>query len=421
MIEKSLRSWILVDDHSDFPLQNIPFGAAVFPDGSKHVVTRIGDSVINLTELYRHGFFRGIRGLTQEVLLQPDLNAFIGLGKEVTGPVRLYLASLFEENHAALRDHAQARKESILPVDTVTMLMPLKVGNYTDFYSSIEHATNLGKMFRDPVNALLPNWRHLPVGYHGRASSIVVSGTPVHRPVGQVKPDDSPNPVCIPTRVLDYELEMAFVTCKPTKLGERISTETAEDHIFGFILFNDLSARDIQKWEYVPLGPFLSKDFASVVSPWVVTLEALEPFRTQGPVQEPEVLPYLQFSGERNFDLILEVAVRPPEGPETRVCQTNFRHMYWNHCQQLAHQTINGCNIQVGDLYASGTISGPDSGSYGSLLEMTWSGTVPFRLNGGGERTFLLDGDTVIIRGHGRKDGLRIGFGECVTTILPAL
>jgi fumarylacetoacetase len=221
--------------------------------------------------------------------------------------------------------------------------------------------------------------------------------------------------------VLDFELEMAFVTCKPTRLGERISTEAAEDHIFGFILFNDLSARDIQKWEYVPLGPFLSKDFASIVSPWVVTLEALEPFRTRGPVQEPEVLPYLQFSGQKNFDLILEVAIRPAEGPETRVCQTNFRHMYWNHSQQLAHQTVNGCNIQVGDLYASGTVSGPDSGSYGSLLEHTWSGSVPFRLNGGGERTFLLDGDTVIIRGHGRKDGLRIGFGDCVTTILPAI
>jgi fumarylacetoacetase len=330
------------------------------------------------------------------------------------------IADLFSTSNPDLRDHEEARSFVLRDPSEVILRMPVKVGDYTDFYSSIEHATNVGKMFRDPENALLPNWRHLPVGYHGRASSIVVSETPVHRPMGQVKDDDKTLPDFVPTRQLDFELEMAFVTCRATLLGERIPTAQAEDHIFGMMLFNDLSARDIQKWEYVPLGPFLSKSFASVVSPWIVTLEALEPFRTEGPVQHPPVLPYLQCSGSRNYDICLEVFIKPNKGKENMVCRTNYKFMYWNMCQQLAHQTVNGCNINVGDLYASGTISGPWPDSYGSLLELTWKGTQPLTLEDGSTRAFLQDQDEVIIRGYSRNENLRIGFGECTTRILPA-
>ncbi|NTW24686.1 MAG: fumarylacetoacetase, partial [Lentimicrobium sp.] len=302
----------------------------------------------------------------------------------------------------------------------VTMLMPLAVTDYTDFYSSIEHATNVGKMFRDPANALLPNWRHLPVGYHGRASSIVVSGTNIHRPKGQTMPAGAEKPVFGPTAMFDFELEMAFVVGQSTDLGESVRADEAENYIFGFLLFNDLSARDIQSWEYVPLGPFLSKNFGSVVSPWIVTLEALEPFRVQGPEQEPEVLPYLKTQGLRNFDINLEVFIRPENGHENLVCRSNFRYMYWNICQQLAHHTINGCNITVGDLYASGTISGSEPGSYGSMLELTWRGSKPIKLDDESERKFINDHDTMIIRGYCQNEELRIGFGECETKVLPA-
>jgi fumarylacetoacetase len=289
-----------------------------------------------------------------------------------------------------------------------------------DFYSSIEHATNVGVMFRDPSNALLPNWRHLPVGYHGRSSSIVVSGTNIHRPKGQTRPDDNLPPVFGPSKQVDFELEMGFITSAKTDLGDSILAEEAEDHIFGMLLFNDLSARDMQRWEYVPLGPFLSKSFGSIVSPWIVTLEALESFRVEGPKQEPAVLPYLQTSGKRNFDISLELSLKPQNGEENIICKSNFRHMYWNMAQQLAHQTVAGCNVNPGDLYASGTISGPTHNSYGSMLELAWKGTRPIHLNDGTQRTFVLDNDTLIIRGFAKKDGLRVGFGECVTKILPA-
>ncbi len=288
--------------------------------------------------------------------------------------------------------------------------MPVQVGDYTDFYSSIEHATNVGKMFRDPENALLPNWKHIPIAYHGRSSSIVVSGTNIHRPKGQTKPNDAELPVFGPSKLVDFELEMAFITGKKSNLGESIPTKEAEDYIFGMVLFNDLSARDIQKWEYVPLGPFLSKNFGSVISPWIVTLDALETFRVDGPEQKPEVLPYLKYSGKKNYDIKLEVFIQPKKGEENRVCQSNFRHMYWNMCQQLAHQTVNGCNINVGDMYGSGTISGPTPDSFGSMLEITWNGTKPIHLSDGSERKFIEDNDTMIMRGWAEKDGLRIGF-----------
>jgi len=294
------------------------------------------------------------------------------------------------------------------------------VRDYTDFYSSKEHATNVGTMFRDPENALLPNWKHLPVGYHGRASSIIVSGEPIRRPKGQRKDGDKDQPVFGPSGRLDFELEMAFITCKENKLGESISTSEADDYIFGFVLFNDWSARDMQAWEYVPLGPFLAKNFASSVSPWVVTLDALEPFRVAGPKQEPKVLPYLKAEGLSNFDIHLEVGIQPKGGAEKVVSRSNFKHMYWNIRQQLAHHTINGCNINVGDMYASGTISGPTPDSYGSMLELAWKGTKPIPMPDGSTRSFLQDGDTVTMRGFAEKDGIRIGFGEVKAEILPA-
>jgi fumarylacetoacetase len=420
MTGTKLRSWITVSEGSDFPIQNIPFGIAGFNDGRKHAVTRIGDDVIDLYALYGLGYFSGIAGLKGETLQRPFLNDFIALGKKVTNAVRERIAALFEAGNPELREHSSHRLSCIPDRASFALMLPVRVGDYTDFYSSIEHATNLGKMFRDPANALLPNWRHLPVGYHGRASSIVVSGTPLHRPKGQTKPDEDSGPVFGPTKMLDFELEVAFVTCKPTELGQSITTAEAENHIFGFVLFNDMSARDVQKWEYVPLGPFLSKNFGSVISPWIVTLEALEPFRMSGPPQVPEPMPYLQFTGKRNFGIRLEVDICPEGSAATTVCRTNFGGMYWNVCQQLAHQTVNGCNINTGDMYASGTISGPDPGTYGSMLELTWQGTQPLKMADGSERRFLEDGDTVIIRGYGENGGLRIGFGECTTKILPA-
>lgn len=300
------------------------------------------------------------------------------------------------------------------------MHLPIKIGDYTDFYSSIEHATNVGSMFRDPQNALLPNWRHLPVAYHGRASSIVISGTKIYRPSGQTKPANAEKPIFHASHSLDFELEMAFIIGKANELGTSISPQQAENHIFGLVLFNDWSARDIQAWEYVPLGPFLAKNFASAMSPWVVTLEALEPFRCASPAQEPEVLPYLQSEGEKTFDIQLEVAIKPQNTEEKTVCRSNFKYLYWNMSQQLAHHTINGCNMQVGDLCASGTISGTSPDSYGSMLELTWRGTKPLEMNDGTPRKFIDDFDTVIMRAFCEKNGLRIGFGEVRNKILPA-
>jgi fumarylacetoacetase len=300
------------------------------------------------------------------------------------------------------------------------MVLPINIGDYTDFYSSREHATNVGIMFRDPQNALLPNWLHLPVGYHGRASSICVSGTPVIRPKGQILPASSEEPVFSPTQQLDFELEMGFIIGKNTRLGQSVSTKDAEDYIFGLVLFNDWSARDIQKWEYVPLGPFLAKNFASTMSPWIVTMDALEPFRVAGPVQHPQVLSYLQYEGAKNYDIQLTVNISTSAGVSQQVSHSNFRYMYWNMCQQLAHHTVNGCNIRVGDLMASGTISGPTPDSYGSMLEIAWKGTRPVSMPDGTDRKFIQDHDTVTLKGWAELDGIRVGFGECSAKVLPS-
>jgi fumarylacetoacetase len=410
-----MKTWIDIPQDSDFSIHNIPFGIAS-NGGKPFVASRLGDHVINLNEVAKTGFFKGMVD-DLSVFDQPVLNPFIALGKDVTTKVRLRLLETLTEDHSPLRKS----ENMLIKADRVKMHLPVAIGDYTDFYSSIEHATNVGTMFRDPANALLPNWRHLPVGYHGRSSSIIVSGTPVKRPNGQTKPKDADNPVFGPSKRLDFELEIGFIIGKETQIGESIPTAQAEDYIFGLTLFNDWSARDIQQWEYVPLGPFLGKNFASSMSPWIITIEALHPFRCEGPMQVPPALPYLECHGLRNFDIHLQVAITPEDNVETVVSHSNFKYMYWNMCQQLAHHTSNGCNVRVGDLMASGTISGPNAGSFGSMLELSWNGANPVLLSDGLKRSFIEDGDTVTLRGWAEKDGLRVGFGALSNTILPAV
>jgi fumarylacetoacetase len=418
--DPKLKSWVEVPKSSDFPIQNLPFGIFKTDYLSPGAGVAIGDYVLDLVYLHENGFLDGL-GLPAGIFNHKELNGFLALGKKTGRAVRERISELLRHDNDELKSNVVAHEMALLHRNEVEMLMPVKIGNYTDFYSSEEHAFNVGSMFRDPKNALLPNWKHLPVGYHGRASSIVVSGTPIHRPKGQIKPADSELPVFCPTQKLDFELEVAFITCSETKLGSSISVKEAEDHIFGMVLFNDWSARDIQQWEYVPLGPFLGKNFGSTISPWMVTLDALEPFRVKGPDQFPHVLPYLSVDGEKNFDITLEVLIQTQGSEPITVSRTNFKYLYWNINQQLAHHTINGCNIQVGDLYASGTISGPSPGSFGSMLELSWNGQRPLKLSESTVRTFLEDGDTVILKGHTEKDGVRIGFGECTGTIIAAV
>jgi fumarylacetoacetase len=410
----SLKSWVDVSKDSDFPIQNLPFGIFKTRYLAPVAGVAIGDSVIDLVYLHENGFLDG-PGLPPGIFNQKHLNNFLALGRKKCGEVRQRLSELLRHDNDQLRDNKPAREIALIPLSEVQMQMPVHVPNYTDFYSSEQHAFNVGSMFRDPKNALLPNWKYLPVGYHGRASSIVVSGTPIHRPKGQIKVGEAP-PVFAPTSKLDFELEVAFISCGETALGKPVSVAEARDQIFGFVLFNDWSARDIQQWEYVPLGPFLAKNFGSTISPWIVTMDALEPFMVDGPKQDPPVLPYLASEGKKNFDIALEVSIG-----STVVSKSNFKHMYWNVFQQLAHQTVNGCNIQVGDMYASGTISGPEPGSYGSMLELTWNGQKPIRLNDGTERKFIEDGDVVTMRGYAERNGVRIGFGECTGSIVTAI
>ncbi|MCS6796377.1 MAG: fumarylacetoacetase [Raineya sp.] len=417
----ALSSWIKVPKNSDFPIQNIPFGIFSYQGGTPRACTRIGDTVIDLSVLVEQGYFDKLRLPDASVFHAEKLNDFIALGKPFWRKIRNHLSTLFQKENSTLQKDKETQKLAFYDIKEVQMHLPVQIGDYTDFYSSKEHATNVGSMFRDPKNALLPNWLHLPVGYHGRASSIVVSGTPIHRPKGQVKPPDAEKPHFTPTKLLDFELEVAFIIGKETQLGESISTAEAEDYIFGLVLFNDWSARDIQQWEYVPLGPFLAKNFASTISPWIVTLDALEPFRVASPKQKPEVLEYLKFKGKKSYDINLEVYLKPENSEkETLICRSNFKYMYWNMCQQLAHHTVNGCNVRVGDMCASGTISGKEPNSYGSMLELTWKGTKPLKLADGSERKFIEDGDTVIMRGFAEKNGVRVGFGECEGKILPA-
>ena len=414
------KSWINVPENCDFPIQNIPFGVFITKEDVITIGTRIGNCAIDMGALQQLGYFEGIE-LTDDMFMQDTLNDFISDGKKTWRLVRNRLAELFDENNPKLRDNKEHRKVVIFKVEDIEMLLPVQIGDYTDFYSSKEHATNVGKMFRDPENALLPNWLHIPVGYHGRSSTIVPSGIPVHRPYGQTLPNGETTPVFGPSRLVDFELETAFITTDANLMGEPIPVEEAEEHIFGMVLFNDWSARDIQKWEYVPLGPFLAKNFASSISPWIVTMDALEPFRVKGPEQSPEPLPYLQQKGAKAFDINLEVAIQPENEVETVVSRSNFKYMYWSMAQQLAHHTINGCRVNSGDMMGSGTISGPTEDSFGSMLELSWGGQKPLKMNDGSERKFINDNDTVIIRGYCQKDNLRIGFGEVSSKLLPAV
>ena len=416
IVPNELKSWVEVPSNSDFPIQNIPFGVfKTESNPSPRICSAIGNYVIDLAILSDMSLFDDL-DISPEVFRTDSLNPLMALGKAKNSAFRKRIVELLSESNVQQKEQSW---HFLHPMEKVEMLLPVKIGDYTDFYSSMEHARNVGTMFRDPDNALLPNWKHIPVGYHGRASSIIVSGQDIHRPCGQTMPLDADAPVYGPTARLDFELEMAFVIGQSTGLGDTVSTDQAEDYIFGLSLFNDWSARDIQKWEYVPLGPFLGKSFASTMAPWIITLDALEPFRVAGPVQDPPVLPYLEYPGDKNYDISLNVEIETESGDKKTVCASNFKYMYWNMAQQLAHHTVNGCNINVGDVCASGTISGPEPGSFGSMLEIAWKGTKPVQMPDGTERKFIHDGDTVRMTGHCEKDGLRIGFGEATAKVLP--
>jgi fumarylacetoacetase len=412
------KTWITVPENSDFPIQNIPFGVFLTRDDIITIGTRIGDQAIDLGALHQLGYFDGIP-LTDDIFLQDTLNDFISDGQKTWRLVRNRISELFDVNNQSLQHNAAHKKIVLFSMEEIEMQLPVQIGDYTDFYSSKEHATNVGSMFRDPQAALMPNWLHLPVAYHGRSSTIVPSGVPVRRPMGQTLPKDSDRPVFGPSKLVDFELEMAFITTDANLMGEPIPINETEDYIFGMVLFNDWSARDIQKWEYQPLGPFLAKNFASSISPWIVTLDALEPFRTESPIQNPQPLPYLQLKGNHSFDIHLEVDITPENDGPTTVTRSNFKYMYWTMAQQLAHHTINGCKVNSGDIMGSGTLSGPTPDSYGSMLELAWQGTKPIRLENGENRTFIQDGDTVTMRGFCSKNGIRIGFGELSTKLLP--
>ncbi|NMH26396.1 fumarylacetoacetase [Flavobacterium solisilvae] len=412
------KSWLDVAENSDFPIQNIPFGVFLTKEDVITIGTRIGDYAIDLGALQQLNYFEGIE-LTDDMFMQDTLNDFISDGKKTWRLVRNRISDIFEINNPKLRDNAEHREIVIFKMEDVEMQLPVLIGDYTDFYSSKEHATNVGKMFRDPENALLPNWLHIPVGYHGRSSTIIPSGIPVHRPMGQTLPNGETSPVFGPSRLVDFELETAFITTDANIMGENIPVNEAEDYIFGMVLLNDWSARDIQKWEYVPLGPFLAKNFASSISPWIVTMDALEPFRCKGPIQEPMPLPYLQQKGKHAFDINLEVYIEPENVAPTLVSKSNFKYMYWSMSQQLAHHTSNGCRVNSGDMMGSGTISGPTQDSFGSMLELTWGGKNPIKMADGTERKFINDNDTVTMKGFCQNSSVRIGFGEVSSKLLP--
>ncbi|AWG26482.1 fumarylacetoacetase [Flavobacterium kingsejongi] len=412
------KSWLQVPENSDFPIQNIPFGVFLTKEHVVTIGTRIGNYAIDLGALQQLSYFEGIE-LTDDMFMQDTLNDFISDGKKTWRLVRNRIADIFDQNNPELRDNTSHRDVVIFNIEDVEMQLPILIGDYTDFYSSKEHATNVGKMFRDPDNALLPNWVHIPVGYHGRSSTIIPSGIPVHRPMGQTLPNGETQPVFGPSRLVDFELETAFITTDANIMGENIPIEEAEEYIFGMVLLNDWSARDIQKWEYVPLGPFLAKNFASSISPWIVTLDALEPFRTSSPVQEPKPLAYLQQEGDHAFDINLEVTIAPENVAPTLLSKSNFKYMYWTMSQQLTHHTVNGCRVNSGDMMGSGTISGSTPDSFGSMLELTWGGKNPITMKDGTERKFINDGDTVTMTGYCQNDLVRIGFGEVSSKLLP--
>ncbi len=421
--DPAARSFVAVASDSHFPIQNLPYG--LFrrePGGRARIGVAIGEMVLDLSVLEAAGLFDETVLAGRKVFSAERLNDFLALGAESWTAARRRIHELLRNDVALLRDDAALREQALLPQQQVEMILPVEIGDYTDFYSSREHATNVGVMFRGEENALMPNWLHLPVAYHGRASSVVLSGTPIVRPKGQQLPPGAETPVFGPSRLMDHEFEVGFFVGPGTDLAQSIAVDEAPSQIFGFVLVNDWSARDIQKWEYQPLGPFLAKNFGTSISPWIVTLEALEPFRCAGPEQDPKPLPYLQAPNEWSYDIRLETWLKTEtmEAAE-RIAVSNYRYMYWNICQQLAHHTVSGCPMAPGDLLASGTISGPTKDSRGSMLELTWRGSEPLRLGSGEERKFFEDGDEVILTGWAQGEGYRVGFGEVRGRILPAL
>jgi len=424
-IDKNLSSFLDIATDSDFSIHNLPYG--IFSEttdaagnNKRRAGVAIGEHVLDLSVLETEGLLSLDGGSYFD---QPTLNAFIDSGRDNWSKARTTIQTLLSSDCDTLRDNTDLQQKTLFKQADVTMHLPVQVPGFTDFYSSKEHATNVGTMFRDPSNALLPNWTEMPVGYNGRASTVIVSGTDVIRPSGQLKPNADDRPIFSPCKRLDFELETAFVVGKGNNIGQPIAVDDAIDHIFGMVLLNDWSARDIQKWEYVPLGPFNAKTFASEVSPWIVTMEALTPFKMPCPTQEPKPLAYLNEKDSNNsYDIHLSVALLPENADEaTVVCETNFKYMYWSMAQQLTHHTISGCKVEVGDMMGSGTISGSTPDSYGSMLEIAWNATKPVTLKGGETRSFIEDGDTVIMKGYSEKDGIRVGFGEVRGKVLPAL
>ncbi len=412
VIPASAKSWLPVSSESDFPIQNIPFGFAAPKGRGEGMVTIIGDTVIDLVTLHERGFF-------SDDIPYPD--SFLELDQTVLSKFRAEIFALFEASNETLRDDKTTQKKIFTTVAEANLQVAIAPTAFVDFYSGIHHASNVGKMFRPDQPPLLPNYRHVPIGYNGRASSVVASGTPITRPKGQTKGANDELPTFGPSKEMDFELEMGFYVGEGNEMGKRITTSAAEDHMLGLVIVNDWSARDVQRWEYQPLGPFLAKSFATTVSPWIVTLDALEPFRVEGMAQDPPVLPYLRNHGKPHFDVTLEVWLKTPKMKAAeRICVSNMNNLYWSMAQQLAHQTSNGTPVEFGDLYASGTISGEGDGSAGSMLELSWRGQRPVELSSGETRTFLEDGDEVTIRAYAEGDGFRIGFGECRGEIKPA-
>lgn len=420
-VDSTLTSFIDIASDSDFSIHNLPYGIfSNTTDGKRRAGVAIGEQVLDLAVIEAVGLLSLDGGPYFD---KPTLNAFIDSGRDNWTQARKTIQTLLSSDNDALRDNQDLQKKALFQQADVTMHLPVQVPGFTDFYSSKEHATNVGTMFRDPSNALLPNWTEMPVGYNGRASTVVVSGTDIVRPSGQLKPNADDRPIFSACKRLDFELETAFVVGKGNSIGQPIAVDEAFDHIFGMVLLNDWSARDIQKWEYVPLGPFNAKTFASEVSPWIVTMDALAPFKTPCPTQEPKPLAYLdEKATDNSFDINLSVELLPEDNDSaTVVCETNFKYMYWSMAQQLTHHTITGCKVEVGDMMGSGTISGPTPDSYGSMLEIAWNATKPVTLTGGATRSFIEDGDTVIMKGYSEKDGIRVGFGEVRGKVLPAL
>ncbi|PSN73042.1 fumarylacetoacetate hydrolase FahA [Corynespora cassiicola Philippines] len=426
----SLRSWLAIPRHSHFSLANIPFGIiSTASEQTPRVAVAIGDHALDLEAFAAHDGFKALSTIQphQAVFSQPSLNAFAALGRPVHSVVRKYIQSILSEDTPfpdVLKTNAALQKQALIPLNKVKTHLPFRIGDYTDFFAGMNHAFNAGCLFRDPANALQPNYKHVPVGYHGRASSIVVSGTPIRRPSGQILTNPAAEkkiPIFSPCKKLDLELELGAFICKPNNQGEPVPIGEAEESLFGVVLMNDWSARDIQAWEYVPLGPFNAKNFGTTISPWVVLADALEPFKTKGIDNDTEILPYLKEKNEKSvYDIQLQVDLKTQSGNSSTITKVSGKHLLWSFPQMIAHHTITGCPLQPGDLLGSGTISGTTPEEFGSLLEQTQNGKSTVSLNGKEERKFLEDGDEITITGvcGTDPDGL-VGFGECTGRIEP--